>query len=338
MDIIYTIAILVFAFIGFLSSRAIYNIRKGKVDAIHCTHSCEKVITSRFSHFLGIPTEVMGMYYYAFIFLFFFATLFFPFSKDILFIGLIITLLAFIYSLHLIFVQLAVLKRWCTVCLWSSAASFMIVVLAFLGYHYSFGYELFELKDIFIWIYFSSIISGAILSLFYMKDFILFIRDFKITRREEKRLSMFSHGAWVAITLAILSGTALVLTDEYGDITGGSRFWILSVVLVMLGIYEMFLNHFHLPKLLDLHFGDIPKLDDHEHSMLRKKSFVYAFSGLVSWYFLLLLSVFPFYSYSSLSLFIAYFVLILIASAFALYLEYLYYRVSKFSADEGKSE
>ena len=328
MDTMYTIAILVFSLVGFLTSRAIYRIRRGKVNEIHCTHSCKSVVTSRFSHFLGIRSEVWGMLYFALTFLFFLVNIFHPLSERVLFIGIIITLLAFIYTLHLIFVQLIVLKKWCTVCFWASASAFMVTVLAFLGYHFSFGYEIFSMKDVLVWVYFFAVALGAVLSLFYTNLFVRFIRDFRITRYEEKRLSMFSHGSWIAITLAILSGIALVLTDEYGDITGGSRFWVLSVVLVMLGIYEVFLNHFHLPKLLDLHFGDIPELDDHEHSILRKKSFVYAFLGIMSWYFVLVLSVFPFYQYSSLALFIAYFVLVILTAGVALYFERLFYRVS----------
>ncbi len=336
MDTIYNYAILAFSIVGFLTSNSISRIYKGKVEKKHCTASCKKVITSRFSHFLGIRSELWGMGYYTLVFLLFLINLIYPFSEKILFFGIVATLLAFIYNLHLIFVQLIILKKWCTVCLWSSVSSFMITVFAFLGYHFSFGYEIFSMRDVLVWVYLFAVALGAILSLFYTNLFVRFIRDFRITRYEEKRLSMFSHGAWIAITLAILSGVALVLTDEYGDITGGSRFWVLFTVLVMLGIYEIFLNHFHLPKLLDLHFGDIPKLDDHEHSILRKKSFVYAFLGIMSWYFVLVLSVFPFYQYSSLSLFIAYFILVILTAGVALYFEHLYYRVSLESREEEK--
>ncbi len=328
MDTLYNIAIVVFAFVGFMSALAIRRIRRKENYHIHCTKSCLKVITSRFSHFLGFQVEQVGIAYYLFTFTAFLANLFFPFSRELLFGLIALTLIAFAYNLHLVFVQLVVLKRWCTVCLWSSASSFMITVLAFLGYHYSFGYELFELRDIFSWLYSISVIIGVAVSTLYMRKFIRFMRDMKITRYEDRILSMFSHTAWIAITVAGLSGAALVAVDQYGEITENSKFPILLTLVALLFVYELILNHFVVPHLIDMHFGEREPVPDHHYSYLRKIAFAFLFLGLSTWYSLLVFSVFPFYKWDTLTLFGVFLGVTIVFVGVSLYLERIYEKIA----------
>jgi uncharacterized membrane protein len=67
---LYQILILISSFLGFLVSRNIY-IHKSKKKTLLCPlkASCEPVIHSRYSLFLGIDLALWGIFYYAFVFL-----------------------------------------------------------------------------------------------------------------------------------------------------------------------------------------------------------------------------------------------------------------------------
>ena len=153
-----------------------------------------------------------------------------------------------------------------------------------------------------------------------------FLRDFEISKRESRRLSMFSHTAWVAITLAFLSGLGLVMTDVYGNITEGSEFMVILMIMGILVVYEIVVNLFIGPKLIDVHFGDHPELEDHHHTMLRKTSFAFVAVGVISWYSLLLFTTVSFYRYSTWFLMVMYLVLLIVGVGVALYAEHLFYK------------
>jgi len=78
--------------------------KKKRKETLVCPldSNCDAVVHSRYSTFLGIPLEVMGMFYFAFIFLYF------------------LTLGAFLFSIYLVMVQMLLIKEWCAWCLVST--------------------------------------------------------------------------------------------------------------------------------------------------------------------------------------------------------------------------
>ncbi|MCD5390045.1 MAG: vitamin K epoxide reductase family protein [Candidatus Pacebacteria bacterium] len=335
MTLLYTIGIIVFSIAGALLAGYIAK-TKNKGTHLVCPlgKSCDSVINSRFSKFLGIRNEIIGLAYYLGITIFYGLSLFLDIPQHIVFYVLLLAGFAFVFNLHLIVTQLIVLKKWCTTCLASSAISFMILVMSFLGFQASFGSYLFEIQDILKWVFIFMVIVGVITSSLHAKTFIKFLRDFEISKKESDRLSMFSHAGWVAITLASLAGIGLVLTDVYGNITGSSKFMVILVLLGILIIYEIVINMFIAPKLVDIHFGDHPELDDHKHSMLRKQAFAFVATGVVSWYMLLLLNALSFYGYSTGALLLIYIIVLIIAVGISLYADNLYYKRSVLVIEE----
>jgi hypothetical protein len=204
----------------------------------------------------------------------------------------------------------------------------MILVMSFLGFQASFGSYLFGIHDVLSWLFIFMTVVGVVSSTLHARTFIKFLKDFEISPRESKRLAMFSHTGWVAIFLAFLSGLGLVLTDIYGNIVGSAKFMPTLIIFGIIVVYEVVVNMFIAPKLIDVHFGDHPELDDHHHAMLRKTSFAFVAVGVVSWYSLLLLRALHFYGYSSLSMLIIYVVMLLLAVGVSMYAEYLYYKRS----------
>ncbi len=339
MSLLYTIGVIIFALAGtFLSGYIAKTKNNGGHLVCPLGKSCDSVIHSRFSKFFGIKNESIGLAYYTAIVLFYVATFVFTIPQMLVFIVLLITSLAFVFNLHLIVAQLFVLKKWCTTCLFSSAASFMILVMSFLGFESSFGDYLFGIHDVLNWVFVFMVIIGVVTATLHARTFIKFLKDFEISKHESERLSMFSHTGWVAITLAFLSGLGLVFTDIYGNITEGSEFMVMVIILGILIIYEIVVNMFIGPKLIDVHFGDHPELDDHHHAMLRKTSFGFIATGVVSWYMLLLLATVSFHGYSTLFLLIMYIILVLIAVGVAMYAEHLFYRESLLSINPENEE
>lgn len=110
-------------------------IRRKKIagEKLDCPQGveCEVVIYSEHSTFLGIPLETMGGAYYLLIILTYTFFLFFPqLHLDFISLGVILlTSLAFVFSIYLTFVQFIILKKWCFWCLSSALLCTMIFVL-----------------------------------------------------------------------------------------------------------------------------------------------------------------------------------------------------------------
>lgn len=120
---------------GFFLARYIYSKKKRKEKLVCPLDSdCDAVVHSRYSTFLGIPLENLGMFYFVFIALFYISSLFIPFLNSTFFALFIplISLLAFLFSIYLAMIQLLLIKQWCVWCLVSttiSAALFIIILV-----------------------------------------------------------------------------------------------------------------------------------------------------------------------------------------------------------------
>lgn len=323
----YTIGIIISGIGGFLLAN---YIARNKFDSEHLVcplgQSCDQVINGRFSHFFGVPVEKMGRLYYVAVVAFYVISLFADFSQTVMGYALLITGISFAFSMYLTMTQLFVLKKWCTLCLGSAALSFMILVLAFLGFESSFADFIYSYRDLLHWIYVVAVLVGVVVTTIHMTTFMKFLRDFQISRQEERRLRMFSHTAWVAIIAVVLSGIGLVLTDVYNDIVGGEVFIVMVAIVGILIIYEVVVNMIVAPRLIDLHFNEDSKMDDHEYSYQRKLAFAFSAIGVVSWYMLLLFSTVSFYPYTSATMFIIYAVLLVIFVVIALIAEHMMYK------------
>lgn len=120
------------AFVGFLIAGYIH-VTKKNASPLVCPleGSCDAVIHSDQSSLFGIPVELLGAVYYAlmgtvYIFFFLFPSElheWFPYSL------LVVTALAFLFSLYLTAVQAFVLKHWCTWCLFSAGICVMMFLI-----------------------------------------------------------------------------------------------------------------------------------------------------------------------------------------------------------------
>ncbi len=324
MELMYNIGIILFGLMGVVLAGYIARQKNHHAHLI-CPlgQSCDSVINGKFSRFFGIRIEYIGLAYYLLVFGFYLLNALFPLSQTLVFGMLAVTTLAFVFSLHLLFTQLFLIKKWCTLCIGSSAISFMILVMSFLGFQSSFGDYLFGLHDVLIFIFGLAVIVGVIGSSMHAWTFVKFLRDFEISPRESRRLAMFGHVGWVAISVSLLSGIALVWTDIYRNIIGENNFTTMMLILLTLIVYEVVVNMVIAPHLVEIHFEE-KEVEEHKHMSLRKNAFAFMAIGVASWYSLLFLITVPLFV-SSLSILIGYCILLILVVVFALFVEHIFY-------------
>jgi uncharacterized membrane protein len=134
-------AIALFALGGLLIS--IYIHYKKQIHApLTCPigHSCDPVVHSRYSRFMDMPVEILGVIYYTIIVFTYLLFLAMPalYGGAPVNVLLVLSGIAFLFSLYLIGVQLFILREWCTWCLISAA---LCVAIFFAGLKLS-GVEL----------------------------------------------------------------------------------------------------------------------------------------------------------------------------------------------------
>lgn len=133
MQAIPGVMILIASFVGFFIAFYISHKKRTRaLETLICPFhgKCEEVVTSRYSRFLGIPVEVLGMFYYGLIFASYFSAtvLVFSLSSWHLLALSILSSVALLFSIYLTVVQMVALRRWCTWCLWSALMTVIIFV------------------------------------------------------------------------------------------------------------------------------------------------------------------------------------------------------------------
>lgn len=330
MNIWFSIIIAILSLVGFWIAEKIITMKKGD-HPITCPigFNCDEVIRGPHSKFLGIPVVNVGMWYFVFISAFFILNSIIPFSQNFIFITLLITGFALGFSAYLVGVQLFVIKKWCSWCLFTALIVFGIFTTAFIGYSEGLTDFLLDYRSILMVIFVAASIVGTFIATLYAYTFIKFLKDFKITSKESRRLTMYSQTTWVALGFVFLSGLGLVLSDVYREVTGASAFLVIGIVIGFLVFYELIQNTSISPKLVKIHFGDHPKLDDHEHDFQRKLALSFAIVGVVSWYLLLLFTNISWHEYMPITLVFWYLGAIILSVVVGLLFERIIYRQSR---------
>lgn len=131
--IVLEIVIAILGLSGFLLANYIKDTKKEAVPLVcPMEGSCESVIQSNYSKFLGVPVETLGILYYGLIFLTYALLAIFPqYLPDIVTtLILSFTICAMVFSIYLTAVQSFILKHWCTWCLISAGICTLIFIFS----------------------------------------------------------------------------------------------------------------------------------------------------------------------------------------------------------------
>lgn len=125
------IPIIAFELIGlFVTLYLIYKNAKKKDPVCFIGHRCDVVLQSKYSRFLGIKLEVIGLLFYSLMLSLFLTKIFFPiYSYNILMVFAIMTTAGVVVSTILTFIQTRILKSLCSWCLVSATSNFLVFIL-----------------------------------------------------------------------------------------------------------------------------------------------------------------------------------------------------------------
>ena len=280
--------------------------------------NCNVVITSRYSQFLGLPLEYLGMFYYAVIFAAYVILIFAPHILSQLFLsGLaIFTAAAFFFALYLLFVQAFILRQWCIWCILSAALSIGIFIISLASVNLATAF-LTEAQTIIGAIHALGFVlgmGGATTALFL---FLIFLRDRTIDEKELQTLKGISELIWLGLSLVLVSQFASYIV--YAPVLAQSGpFLVQTIALFAAAVSGAVLMIIFAPFLAIIPFNETA--EKHRHSpleSLRKPLFITGAIALSSWYFAFIMSYLPKYELTVLlSVYGAVLVLAVVAGLF----------------------
>ena len=286
MNSVWHIILIFAAFGGFLLAFYIRH-KKQTCEKMVCplNYDCDAVIYSEYSKFFGIPVEILGLFYYGIIAINY--TLFFVVpvfaTPAVVFSVLILTIVAFLFSLYLTFIQAFALKQWCTWCLTSAGLCAIIFAIALGVSEFSFISLLAQHHDLIVILHILGVTIGlggaTITDIFFFK----FLKDFRISKQEADMMHTFSQIIWFALIILVLTGIGLYL-PEAEEFNRSAKFLVKMIVVTVIIINGAFLNLFVAPKLIKIFFREKREYQSDKLRHVRKIAFASGAISMVSWY------------------------------------------------------
>ncbi len=294
-QLLFNIAPIVFALAG--SSVASYvHIKKTTNLPMVCPlkGDCDSVTRSRFSTFLGIPVETIGLAYYALVAVVYALNTILPSGLPdvVMFLTIGVTIGAFVFSLYLTFIQAFVVRSWCTWCLLSAGFSTFIFITAVFGTHIDIIVLLKNYKTLIIVLH---ALAGAVgLGAATVSDvfFFKFMKDYKVSQSEHEMVKTLSNVIWCALGIIIVTGIGLFVPKS-DVLLMSSKFLIKMTGVGVLVLNGLVLNLLVSPRLMDITFHEGYDHKSGELHALRKLSFASGSISIVTWYMVFTLGLFP---------------------------------------------
>jgi uncharacterized membrane protein len=286
MSTLWHIILIFAAFGGFLLAFYIRHKKQARETMVCPLHSdCDAVIYSEYSRFLGIPVEILGLFYYGLVAVGYalFLTLPALASPLVVFSVLALTTAAFLFSLYLTFIQAFLLKQWCAWCLASAGLCAVIFATALSISEFGFVSLLDRYRGLVLAGHFLGVALGlggaTITDIFFFK----FLKDFRISEWEAEVMHTLSQVIWFALALLVLSGFGLYL-PETERLNQSAKFLVKMIAVAVLIVNGSFLNLLVAPKLVKISFGERHRHEAGELHHIRKLAFALGAVSLVSWY------------------------------------------------------
>jgi uncharacterized membrane protein len=292
MNFIYLIPIIL-SLSGFVLALYIYTTKKSKEKRpLVCPIGgmCDTVVNSKYSKFLGIPVELMGMGYYALVILFYSARMFgFEMGQETVFFVVSFSVLAFLFSVYLVFVQAFSIKHWCTWCLFSAAFTTFIAIFSVFITEINLIPLLVEYKTLIVIIHAMAAAVGVGATTVTDVLFFKFLKDFKISETEKSVMDTMSHIIWVALGILIITGIGLYLPRTL-ELAESSKFLVKTVAVGIITINGFVLNFVVAPRLTSIVFnGNEQRLLTKKQLFFKKIAFATGAISISSWYIVFIL-------------------------------------------------
>lgn len=113
--------------------------------------------------------------------------------------------------------------------------------------------------------------------------FFQYLKDFKISRKEEETMNTISKLVWVVIALLIITGTALFLSAPL-DYLAKSKFIVKVVIFTVIVANGVLLNFWITPVLKRIVFGPVEKQPSLKMRLMRRIAFASGVVSMISWF------------------------------------------------------
>lgn len=292
---IFHVVIFFAAFAGILLAVYIFH-KKRRKERFVCPigFECERVVWSEYSTFFGIPLEVLGLIYYTVVAATYGMFLVLPgFALPQLALAVFLTsLFAFLFSLYLTFVQAFALKEWCTWCLTSAGLCTVIFVCAILGYGYGFLEFLGYNREFFLGLHVLGMSLGLGGATITDVLFFRFLKDFRVSDKENEVFRILSQILWFALFIMILSGVGLFLPDSE-RLLASPKFLVKMIVVAVIVLNGAILNILIAPRIVKICFGGSHNREAGELHRLRHVAYALGAISIISWYSAFILGLLP---------------------------------------------
>lgn len=112
--------------------------------------------------------------------------------------------------------------------------------------------------------------------------FFRYLKDFKISRKEEETMETISGIVWVVITLLFLTGLALYFSAPL-DYLAKSKFVVKVIIFCVIVLNGVVLSMWLTPVLKKISFGPVEKQPVFKLRMLRRVAFASGVVSAISW-------------------------------------------------------
>ena len=282
--------IILFGVAGLSVSTYLHFKKKNMDQGMACPMdgSCEDVITSKYSKFLGLDVEVMGMLYYTTVIVAYTVFLFTPQVAPSWFVFgvLMSSIIAVMFSTYLTFLQAFTLNQWCTWCLISATFTAAILAAALPAAAIELSVLMAQFSPVLLWL---SVIGAAIglgTSIAFDALYLTYLKDFEISDIQAESLNTINHLVWISVAAVFLGLTGLGLGST--EILQAPYFlasaFVLGFIILNDSVYSLYLAN----RMSDITFAD---KEEKEYRDEKQTSFLMASFSTVSWTVLLSLQI-----------------------------------------------
>ncbi len=282
---------------GALISYHLYEDKKHKLAHVSCPigENCVRVITSKYSKFLGVSVEVMGFLYYGFILAGYVAVLTpgIPTPAWFTYLLLIASGLAVLFSAYLTYIQAVPLGMWCVWCVTSAILSTLILVGAVTRLGPETLVVLGQFSEISRAAYLLAVAAG--LGVAVTNDVLTtkFLADFRLSDLQSDVLKTLMELTWAALGLIALTGAYWIAPDAASLLAeSGIRVSLIALATILLNgaIYHFYVSE----RMVDVYFEEgEDDVADSGVRLVRRLAFVLSSISVASWAAMLILTFMP---------------------------------------------
>lgn len=278
-QMLFQLAILLLGIGGIIVSGYLHYKKKTAVEGMVCPMdgSCEDVITSKYSKFLGFDVEIFGILYYSIITVAYLIFILTPQAAPTWFVFgvLMSSISAVLFSAYLTYIQGVRLKEWCTWCLVSATFTLGIILAAVPAATVDLTLLMSQFMPLLTWMSVLGAAAGLGTAIAFCALYLQYLANFKLSDIQADSLNTLVQLTWAFLAVVVVSGIGMAVGDH--TLLTDQAFLASGIVTAAIILNDGFYSLYLAEKMGDINF---------EHQVdrgLKKISFAMSSFSVVSW-------------------------------------------------------